>query len=309
MANWKAELYCGELGHTVKSEYRNLLAIKKRDEDAERIIIDYCVSNLVSCDADEGHMWLALALRQWEHGRLSARVKEKALLWGQCPTINISKVALCQLISTLDSPMPKKKRVPLPSWVQKCPWPVGSLIAYRIISSDHPHVTESPFYKKYVLLRIIQIKKLSVTPLAPNDAWDDRMLVGLYNWLGDSIPDPSVADNLQFTAVSVEEPLLNTSVLQNMPLIPDDAVAKQMQQFMSRATQPRIETCCNLDWKCVKGINQNDVFTYLGCDSSYEQDVPPFFKTDITDYSMCHSIPFDAVLVNRFTQLEVKTKE
>ena len=118
------------------------------------------------------------------------------------------------------------------------------------------------------------------------------------------IPDPQIAGNLQFTAVSVVEPTLSASILQDISSVPDEVVTRQMQQIMERATQPRIETCCDLDWKCVKGIKSEDVFTYLGCDLSFQQDINPFFKTDICDYAMCHSLPFDAVLVNRFTQLK-----
>ena len=129
------------------------------------------------------------------------------------------------------------------------------------------------------------------------------MLVGLYNWIGDSIPDPRIADHLQFTPVSVEKPMLSTSVYQRTPSIQSAVELTRLRQLLEQTTQPRVETCCDLDWKCAKGIKTEDVFTYLGCNTDFSQGINNFFQTNICDYAMSHSRPFDAVLVNRFTQL------
>jgi hypothetical protein len=96
--------------------------------------------------------------------------------------------------------------------------------------------------------------------------------------------------------------MLPTSVYQRISSIQGTAGTTQLQQLLERTTQLRIETCCDLDWKCIKGIDPADVFTYLGCNPTFVQQ-ESFFQTSIGDYAMCHSIPFDAVLVNRFNQL------
>lgn len=302
MQTWKKEITNSEICERILSEYRKLLSVGKHDEEAEKLLVDYFDSQL----DDEpmlGRFWMALALYEWECGRLTQNAAVNARKWAMQHRDDISKTAREMLLYTLNMPMPPKKKIRLPSYVSHCPWPVGSLLAYRIISSDHPHVTNSPYYAKYVLLRIIQIRKHPVTQLAPNDAWDERMLVGLYNWIGDSIPDPRIADHLQFTPISVEKPMLPTSVYRRTPSIQSTVGTTQLQQLLGKTTQPRIETCCDLDWKCTKGTKTEDVFTYLGCNLNFAQEVNPFFQTSICDYAMCHSRPFDAVLVNRFYQL------
>ena len=303
MESWKREILNGNVGEHVRSEYRKLLSVGKSGEDAEKLLVDYFRMQYPNNELMMGRFWLALALCEWEAGRLSGIADEKSRQWAMYPWENISKTSLETLLVTLKSPMPPKKKVRLPSYISHCPWPVGSLLAYRIISSKHPHVTQSPFYGKYVLLRIIKIIKKPVTQLAPDDAWDERMLVGLYNWIGDSVPDPKIVDDLQFTPVSIQEPMISSSVYQGMSISQDIVNSEQFQQLLVRTVQPRIETCCDLDWKCIRGIKATDVFTYLGCDPSYERNIPSFFKCDIGNYSMCHSLPFDADLVNRFIQL------
>ena len=306
MASWEKAIIDCDLGEWVRREYGNLLCVGKSGEEAEALLVDYFSSH-PNDELTIGRFWMILALCEWKLGRLTPNADENARQWANYPWNSISKTALDSLVRTLDTPMPSRKKVRIPSYISHCPWPVGTLLAYRIISSDHPHVTNSVFYGKYVLLRVIQIKKIPVSKLAPDDAWGERMLVGLYNWIGDSIPSPKIVDNLQFTAVSEQNPMLPISAFRNTPMIQNAADTTQLHQLLVRTTQPRIETCCDLDWKCVKGIKTTDVFTRLGCDPSFEQKVLPFFQTGISDYAMCHSIPFDAVLVNRFTQLAEKT--
>ena len=180
----------------------------------------------------------------------------------------------------------------------KCPWKAGSLLAYRIISSDSPYVTSSPFYGKYVLLRVIKI--LRERENAENDdLFREAMLVGLYNWWGDTIPDARIVKNLEFTPIRVDtKPLLNKTVIQAI----DNAVA--LNDAISRLSSPCVRTCCRLDWKCLNGIKTEDIFHLVDCD---DQFVPgDFFKTDLPDYSFSHSIPFDARLVTRLSQLYPK---
>ena len=307
MAKWETEIFRGEIGERVKSEYRKLLSVNKSGEEAEQLLVDHFESHMLFDNFTKAHFWMALSLCEWQFGRLTQTAKKSAQTWASLSCGDVSSAARQSLMVTLDMPMPPQKIVRLPAYVSHCPWPVGSLLAYRIISSDHPHVTQSPFHGKYVLLRVVEIKKNPITDIAPNDGWDERMLVGLYDWIGDAIPDPGIVRHLRFTAISVEAPVLQVSDFKNqkMPLLSAEA-HESLQKIIHNTTHTRIETCCDLDWKCLRGINSNDVFTYLACDPSYRDNIPPLFKTDITDYSMCHSIPFDAVLVNRFYQLMKK---
>ena len=298
-------IYCNEVAQRVKEEYVKLLSISKQNDEAERLAVDYFINWLDGDANGEAYMWLGLALCEWELGRLSLRVKERAMYWTARAGETIGADAGNALRELLNSPMPKQKKIPFPKYVSHCPWPVGSLLAYRIISSERPFVTESKFYRNYVLLRIIKIKRNPVSLLAPNDAWNEEMLVGLYDWIGESLPGPQAADGLEFTAISKEKSplgaLLNRCHGAGDGLVNCSAAA---WQGLIQADPVRIETCCSLDWKCAKGINPMEVFTYLGVDPQFQEEVSPYFKTDITSYSLCHSVPFDAKLVKRFTQLE-----
>ena len=303
MKPWRKEIINGDLGERVEREYHKLLSVKKEDEEAERLLAEHIHDKLPD-ELSVGRFWMMLGLCEWEFGRLTGNAQKQARQWAMYPWDNISKETLQALLNTLESPMPPRKKVRLPSYISHCPWPVGSLLAYRIISSEHPYVVQSSFYGKYVLLRIIQIKKIPVTDLDPTAAWNECMLVGLYDWIGDSIPDPQIINDLRFTAVSIQQPSLSAHILLNSSKILGSAInEQQMQPVMERLTKPRIETCADLNWKCVKPVRLADVFTYLGCDASFGQTVSPFFKTDETDYAMNSNHSFDAVLVNRFTQL------
>ena len=304
MAKWETEIFRGELCQYVKREYRNLLSVKKTGEEAERLLIDHFQQEIDSDRLSAGRFWMALGLREWQFGRLTQTAKEQAQKCAVLPWAGISANALDSLLTTLDSPMPSEKKVRLPSHVSHCPWPIGSLLVYRIISSKHPHVTESPFYGKYVLLRIVAIRKQPVTFLAPEAGWNEGMLVGLYNWIGDTIPDPETAKDLQFTPIAIDEPLLPAWVLQEVqPPTQSEKMKEVFQKTFHLMTAKRIETCCDLSWKCAKGIDRKDVFTYLDCDPSFADAVDPFFNTDVVGLSLCHSMPFDSMLVDRFSQL------
>ena len=293
-----------KLAQNIKSEYHKLLSVGVNDSEAEKMILDYFSDSSSLDTPQEGYMWLALALSQWELGRLSSSVKEKAFSWIASPRILFDPEMKSRLYSKLDAPMPEKKKIRRPSYIAHCPWPVGSLLAYRIISATHPMVSQSPFYGKYVLLRIIQIKRHPVSRLAPDALWNESMIVGLYNWIGNTIPDPEIADKLSFTAIAIREPLFGRSVSKFPPITTiSDLNEDVIRQVTQSTTQSKIETCCDLSWRCAKGIRRDDVFTFLACDSRFVNKISPFFKTEVTEYSIINSIPFDFDLVKRFKQL------
>ena len=302
MASWQADIYRGEWAQLVKKEYRSLLEVKKSDEEAERMIIEYCMQKIRPGSINEARMWLALALREWEFGRLSDLVKQKALSYLSAPVDHVDAGSCRILEATLNSPMPERKKIRLPSWVKRCPYKVGSLLAYRIISST---AMESSFYwKKYVLLRVIKIDRSPVTYLAPEAGWNESMLVGLYDWWGDEIPDPAIAESLEFTPIEISGPSLPKIAFNFVDrTVLDKHMCDLLDGMIKNVTSPRVETCCDLSWTCSPGISKKEVFTYLGCDERFQEGVSDFFKTKITEYSLSHSIPFDATLVRRFTQL------
>lgn len=287
-----------EAAQNIQRDYTQLLRLNLSDSDAEDLVILHYIKDTTLDYYQSTLLWLALAEQQKVLGRLSDRVKNQAIncakKLGSCD----EHISPQNIIDRLEAPDIQRKKIRI-TRTCRCPWPVGGLLAYRIVSSKHPHVTNSPYYKKYVLLRIIAIKRHPISKLAPEACWNESMLVGLYNWVGTELPDINLARTLQFTEIVISQPLLPRMGAEELP---GEKILPQTNPSMELLAAQRIETCCSLDWKCAKGIPEDRVFTYLGCDAGFEQ-ISPFFKINVTQYSLAHSLPFDAMLVNRLTQL------
>ena len=164
-------------------------------------------------DPEEDKFWFVLAYCEWKKGRLSDFVKEKAITaidsgrdlehWNTPKLKYERKKVLSDLREMLLSPMPPAKKAKKPT-VRHCPWPVGSLLAYRIVSCKK--LANHPCFKKYVLLRIIQINRSPITKIFPTEYYNESMIVGLYNWIGSEIPDPSIVEQLKFIPIQEWNP-------------------------------------------------------------------------------------------------------
>lgn len=303
METWEKEVFRYPKCRELREEYKKLLSIKISDTIAQQLIVDNYIS-IATENKAQIQMLFALAITQWQLGRLSAEIKQVALSGTISSDLGLTTETINQIRMILTSDMPSRKRISFPSWVAKCPWPVGSYLAYRIVSN--PCVSTSPFWEQYVLLRIIDVRGTPVSWLAPDVARNEYMLVGLYNWCGDNIPDLSVVNGLQFVPISVEKvnPYLGKKIntIGNALGVESQGLLKQLQGYTEL---DRIETCCALQWKCSKEVADRNVFTYLGCDPDFDSKTNAFFKTEICDYSFSHSIPFDVTLVKRLTELNV----
>lgn len=293
--NWKTEIYRDEGCEIIKTEYRILLGAKMSDEEAERATMEYCLARTVPGTPQEGRLWFALALTQWNYGRLTPTAKEKALHWLQFDGI-VSEETCKKLKEALNSPMRKRRSFSLPPWMKPCPWPEGSLLAYRIMtSSDHKI---NPFWNKYVLLRIIRIEHPPYTFVAPEAGCRRNMFVALYNWCGDDIPDPSIADTLEFTPISSGQPPLANAALLSFDA---SSLSPRMQELFGKVieavenTEP--EYSHQLDWKAEKGV-----FTYLGCDPDVKSYVPDYVLKR-GKWILNHSNAFDLCLMRRLQEL------
>ena len=150
----------------------------------------------------------------------------------------------------------------------------------------------------YALLRVIELKRYPVSKILPNELYEERMIVGLYNWAGDEIPDPEIIKNLQFIPVA--------DYLQKGPGRPWDltgfeAFSEEEQQKilegMNRLIGRRMETCADLNWH-ISRKEKGDI-TYLGMDTSFQKKIPDFFDTSITAYAMTYFTPFDYDIAHR----------
>lgn len=307
MGAWGTAIFSDDLAADVRNDYTALLSIGKSGVEAEQLLLDY-YAEILNCQyEEEAVFWFALALAEWNKGRLSEFVKSKAIAWieqgGDLERWNTTdnqknflkrKKVIEELYETLMSPVPTEKKVRKPT-VHHCPWRVGSLLAYRIVTNFK--LKNDPLFGKYALLRVIQVDKHPVSKIVPTAMYDETMLVGLYGWVGDEIPNPNIVDKLEYIPVAEYVPptprAFDLSALDNLG---EESRSRLLKQLTS-LTERRVETCAQLDWLPYKD-RQGDI-TFLDCDPSFEQHVPSFFKTGSTQYAITHFLPFDKTLATQ----------
>lgn len=312
MSAWGPAIFSDDLAADLRGQYVALLSIGKNDAEAEKLVLEYYAPAIGT--EEETALWFALALVEWKKGRLSEFAKDKALSilnnggdlerWNR-PGNEKNYAKRVKVIEglrrTLLSPMPAKKKIRKPT-IHRCPWKVGSLLAYRIVNC-RDKLEMDPYYGKYVLLRVLQIDKEPVSRIVPEECFDESyMLVALYRWVGDAIPDPKIVDGLDYvpiedSAASLKREHLNFSRLAELTDEQREAIEKQLLAL----TERRVETCSFLNWKPY-GDARGDI-TYLDCDPSYEKETPSYFKTGITECSLTHYRAFDLTLATRLKQL------
>lgn len=309
MGLWSPALFGSDLACDIRADYGVLLSTGKTDQEAEEMMIQYYRDLFETNTPDEQEFWIALAVCEWKRGRLSQQVKAIALhylgqgwdlpLWnipGKEKDYRKRQKVIEELVKKLNSPMPPRKEVKKIS-VVRCPWPVGSLLAYHIITNKEA-AEQNPLFGKYALLRIIQIHRTPVTRMFPDAPCDESMLVGLYGWCGDEIPDPSITKELEFIPLLEAEhqlpspsELLDFSMFEAFPQQSKNEMIKMVHGLYS----PRIETCACLDWR--RSREDPPFLTYLDCDSSFQKEVSNFFKTKETEYCLTNPYAFDLTLL------------
>jgi len=310
MGAWGTSIFSDDLALDIRREYSILLSVGKSNEDAEKMLINYYSSILNRSDPDEDVFWFALALCEWKKGRLSLTVKEKALnalenghdlyrwrIAGNEKNYKKRKKVLKELKDIILSPMPPLKKIKKPI-VHHCPWKVGSLLAYRIVSHKD-YLRGHPCNMKYVLLRVVRIDKHPISKLFDTGYYNETMMVGLYNWIGSEIPDPEIVLDLEYIPVEENTPSksenpVDYSMLNSLPEHSQKVVKTAIRSHFEKKT----EKCVWLDWHSTK--NEQGDITFLNCDDNFPNDIPDFFKPIPTSNTYTHFRPFDISLSTRF---------
>lgn len=309
MGVWSPSLFGDDIACDIKHEYSVLLSLLQNNNEVEKKLIEYYFD--VFDTDDEPVFWFSLAFCEWKKGLLSDKVKEKALelidnqtdlkRWGKESPSNYKKrqKVLSNLREKLLSPMPKSGKIKKASG-RRCPWKVGSLLAYQIISNEK--TKEIGMYGKFALLRVIQINKNPISKIMPTEVYNENMLVGLYGWYGDEIPDESIVENLKF--IHIEDYVSKELNLDLTPIncLPADSQDKLTKMLKDYASSKRVtKTCVCLSWSSSKTAPGNIVC--IGHDESFENNLSPFFKTDITQYSFTHFLPFDMTIAKQLKKI------
>lgn len=147
MVSWLKSFFDNEneLAMDVRNEYLDLLRAGVSGRKATRTVIDGFSEELADSDVAEPIMWMALAVTQWEYGRLEPGVKSKALRairgGGDVQAYPADRqhrrrLVLERVKARLESPQPPEKRVriartavPLKKIEQH--WKTGQVVAFR----------------------------------------------------------------------------------------------------------------------------------------------------------------------------------
>jgi hypothetical protein len=182
MGAWGTDIFADDNAADLRDDYQKLIGNGLTGPQAtDKLIAQWAPQG----DPDlESVFWLALALTQWNCGRLEARVKQEALRviadgsairpWTGGPDERKRQAVLEAAKRKLESPQPAerkiKKRV-----LATCDWERGDLIAYRLTTGD------------YVVLRMLD-RHVDQGGTYPN--------CELLDWRGPEIPAAGLPDTI-----------------------------------------------------------------------------------------------------------------
>lgn len=319
MGAWGTSIFSDDLAQDVRREYNILLSVGKDNNEVEKMLIKYYASILSFDNPDGDVFWLALALCEWKKGRLTSEVKANALAalesgrdlerWntvGNQKNYLKRKKVLKDFHDVVLTPPPTIMKIRKPT-VHHCPWKVGSLLAYRIVSNKQV-LNEHPCFMKYVLLRVVKIEKHSVSKLFETEYYDETMFIGLYNYIGSTIPDLKIASKLKYIPFNDCAPTITVNAIDSFILnrLPEE-LKNSINKSILSSFEKKIVMCEQLDWLPVKGM-QGDI-TYLDCDENYLQNVPECINTSIINCPMSNYFSFDITLARKFENYLDKSKD
>ena len=205
MGVWSPAFYSDDLTLDIRGDYGRLLQIG-READAEKLIIEYYYKRLKDSREELSLFWIALAVSEWKRGRLSDMVLKRAVEEldsgvdlerfrdPRRPNLVLQrKKVLDGIRKMILSPQPSPKKASIKKGTHS-PWPEGSLLAYKICLSDD--LLSHPLFGKYALIRVAKVERDPISKILPSEAYNENLYLSLYGWIGDSIPEPSIMQEL-----------------------------------------------------------------------------------------------------------------
>jgi hypothetical protein len=182
MGAWGTSIFADDNAADLRDDYRKLIADSMTGPQAtDRLIAQWAPQRDPGV---EPIFWLALALTQWNCGRLEARVKENALRviadgsaiapWAGGRDERNRRAVLEAAKRKLESPQPAERAIEK-RVLATCDWERGDLIGYRLITGD------------YVVLRMLD-PHTDQGGTCPN--------CELLDWRGPEIPAAGLPDSI-----------------------------------------------------------------------------------------------------------------
>lgn len=277
MGACETAIFSDDVADDIRSEYNSLLSVGASDEEATSIIFNMYYFDECEGTEDEPIFWFALALSQWKKGRLTKEIRDAAIQFidsgedlerwnikGAEKDYEKRKKVLENLRETLLSPMPERKKIKKPTVIIS-PWKPGDVICYQL---NHEKIKEEKYYGKYVLLRVLKVFREPFSVIKQDEYFEEDILFGLYDWAENEPPAGDITKELEY-----------------IPL----------KDFHDIVLGRMYSNCGRLSWWSKRELKEKNI-TVIGNDSSYENNIPKFFKTNITEYTMYHFENIDIFL-------------
>jgi hypothetical protein len=207
MGTWGTAIFSDDFAADVKREYQTLLAFGTPPMEAYQLVREYFIKDQDEDDNDYHTFFFAIASIQRKYGLLTQEVKDTALkiidsgesmeIWEESADskeVAKRKSVLEKLKADLLSPpLPQRKVSKLR--FQKHRWDVGDIISCKIILDRDKYRWT---HNKYVLFRVTEIDKNSLSRIKSDLVYDEWVRVILYDWMGDNIPDETAIEKTDY---------------------------------------------------------------------------------------------------------------
>ena len=199
MGTWGVGIFSSDTACDVRDMYLDCLAYGYEDDLAEKKVMDYWIPQ-ISDSEDEVVFWLALASIEHKYGRLSDKVKEKAAhfikndltLWDNAQKKK-RKAVLEKLEHTLSTPATRKKVPPIKA--RTIEWKQGDIVLAELNAQRD----EEP---KYFAIQVFDVVCVPCSSFLPDGPQDQIPVIGIYKWIGKSIPTINELLECGFVTVS-----------------------------------------------------------------------------------------------------------
>lgn len=197
MGTWGTSIFSNDNTCDVRDCYSEMLIMGATDNDAEQMTIETHAEMIALSPND---FWIALALTQWNLGRLSEHVMKNALKSIETELSTLEEAwaskdtqARCESLiraqQQLHSPMPPRKKLRMPSWSIQCPWVVGNVLQYRI---NYHLASCEQWNEHYIFFHVA-----GRSPRKPYRVPLDVIEICMYKWVGSIAPSPQTIEQLR----------------------------------------------------------------------------------------------------------------
>lgn len=192
MGCWGDKLYQNDMAQDLKEEYRTYLKLEYSDLEVENMMLESFREYID--DGWDKEFWLVLADQEYKLGRLSKKVKRKALTYLKSPNTK----ELIDLKKRLNSePLPRKEMGKF--HMSRSLWKVGDILLYKIQGDSLVDRNKnSKNIGSYVLFQVTALSRSNIGYLPKDIFYNEKSIVTLYDWIGNEIPSLSEISKMKF---------------------------------------------------------------------------------------------------------------